>query len=135
TMKSAVNGYSLAKGEITTEDYGNLMAEDIMMTIMAIPHPAMILALLPVTKVVMLAGCMAGGIVAGAGYLLAKDAVMDIVDGGGFEAIVPEGSVKNAVSIAKDMVASMNLEERLSGLKDMVVTTAGTGLITIRAAE
>ncbi len=134
TIKGSINGYALAKGEITAEDYGNLMADDLMISMMSLPSIPLLLAILPATRIVMLAGCMAGGIAAGAGFLLAKDAVLDIVDGGGFEAILPAETVdqnKDIVRIAKDTIASMNLKDRLSNLKDTLVTTGSDGKITV----
>ncbi|MBR2274759.1 MAG: hypothetical protein IJ873_01655, partial [Lachnospiraceae bacterium] len=118
----------------TAEDYGNLMADDLMISMMSLPSIPLLLAILPATRIVMLAGCMAGGIAAGAGFLLAKDAVLDIVDGGGFEAILPAETVdqnKDIVRIAKDTIASMNLKDRLSNLKDTLVTTGSDGKITV----
>ncbi|MCR4654991.1 MAG: hypothetical protein K5770_01965 [Lachnospiraceae bacterium] len=134
TIKGAINGYSLAKGDITPEDYGNLMADDAMITLMSIPNPALILAVLPASKIVLLTGCMAGGIVAGAGYLLAKDAVLNLVDGGGFEAIIPAASGDKR-GIAKDLIASLGITDALSGLKDTIVSTTKNGMITVSASE
>ena len=138
TIKGSINGYALAKGEITPEDYGNLMADDLTIALMSLPSVSLLLAILPATRIVMLAGCMAGGIAAGAGFLLAKDAVLDIVDGGGFEAIVPAETAaksRDMVSIAQDTIAAMKLKDKISSLKDTLVTTESNGQITIRAAQ
>jgi len=131
TIEAAITGYSLAKGEITAADYGNLMADRIVITALAIPASAAILSILPGTKLFMLAGCLAGGMVACGGYTLAKDAVLEFVDGGGFEAIVPVG-IANNLQIVSEKVSSLNLADQLSNLKNYAVSTANSGYITIK---
>ncbi len=133
TIQAVVNGYALSKGEITAEDYGNLIAENLMVSLLSMPTTALMLSFFPGAKVFIAAGCMAGGIIASGGYSVTKDIVMDVVDGGGFEAIIPEGS-SDAISIAKDLIASMNIADSLSSLKDTALSTAGTGLITVGSA-
>lgn len=52
----------------------------------------------------MLAGCFAGGLVACVGYTFAKEAELELVDGGGFEAIIPVG-IGNGIESAKESIA------------------------------
>ena len=130
---TAISGYSLAKGEITADDYGNLMAEHIIIATLAMPASAAIMTILPSTKIFTLAGCMAGGMVACGGYALAKDAVLEFVDGGGFEAIVPVG-VASSLGIVSEKVSAMDLAGQLSNLKNYAVSTANNGYITIKSA-
>lgn len=133
TIEAVISGYSLAKGEITPEDYGNLMADRIMITALAIPATTAILAVLPGTKLFMLVGCLAGGMIACGGYALAKEAVLEFVDGGGFEAIIPVG-LADAITSVKAEVAGLNIEDQMSNLKEFAVSTAKTGYITIKSA-
>ena len=91
---------------------------------------SLFLAILPATHVAMLVGCMAGGMVACLGYTVAKNAVMDVVDGGGFEAIVPV-DVTSTLSVAKDTISSLNIREKVSSFADSVVTTANDGYIQV----
>ena len=88
-IEASIHGYELSQGKITAEEYGNMMVDRLMISLLALPTSALFLAALPATHIAMLAGCMAGGMIACVGYTVAKNAVMDIVDGGGFEAIVP----------------------------------------------
>lgn len=132
TIDAMIYGYSLATGKITAADYGNLMADHIFVTALAIPTTSAFLALLPGTKLFMLAGCLAGGLVACGGYTLAKEAVLEFVDGGGFEAIIPVG-IENSIETAKASVAGLNLTDHLSNIKDFAVTTATDGYIRIRS--
>ena len=130
TIEAMVSGYSLAKGEITTEEYGCLMADRTLVTALAIPSSALLISILPGTKLFMLAGCLAGGIVASTGYALGKEAVLKFVDAGGFEAIVPS-NMGGKIPSANEIVAKMNLSEHWSNLKQFTVTTVSTGMIRI----
>ena len=76
---------------------------------------------------------MAGGMIACGGYALAKDAVLEFVDGGGFEAIVPVG-VASSLGIVSEKVSAMDLAGQLSNLKNYAVSTANNGYITIKSA-
>lgn len=131
-IEGAIHGYELAQGKITAEEYGNMMVDRVMVMLLAMPTSALFLAILPGTHIAMLCGCMAGGLVASIGYLMAKEAVLDIVDGGGFEAIVPV-EAKNTLSVASDKIAALNIRENISSFKDTCVSTASDGLIKIQA--
>ena len=129
-IEAAIHGYELSQGTIWAEDYGNMMVDRIMIMLLALPVSAMFLAVLPATHITMMAGCMAGGMMAALGYMATKEAVLDIVDGGGFEAIVPIDSVE-AASVARDKVASLNIDEQVSTISDSVVSTVNDGYIKI----
>lgn len=131
-IEGAIHGYELSQGKITAEEYGNMMVDRLMISLLALPTSALFLAILPATHIAMLAGCMAGGMVACVGYMVAKSAVMDFVDGGGVEAIIPV-EAKNTLSVAKDKIASMNIKENLSSFGDTVVSTANSGLIQVQS--
>ena len=133
TIEAAISGYSLAKGEITADDYGNLMADRVIITALAMPASMAIMSVLPGTKLFTLVGCLAGGMIACGEYTLAKDAVLEFVDGGGFEAIVPVG-VASSLGIVSEKVSTMNLAGQLSNLKNYAVSTANNGYITIKSA-
>ena len=131
TIEAMISGYTLAKGEITAEEYGCLMADRILITALALPTTALMLTILPGTKLFMLIGCLAGGILASTGYSVGKEAVLELVDGGGFEAIVPEG-VASSLSKIKEKIASINFQDELSNLQEFAVTTVNTGVIIIK---
>lgn len=132
TIEAVISGYSLAKGEITPGEYGDMMADRIMITVLAMPVSAAILWFLPGTKLFTLIGCLAGGMIASGGYTLAKEAVLEFVDGGGFEAIIPVG-IADKIETVKDKVANMNLSGQLSNLKEYAVSTASDGYILIKS--
>ncbi len=129
-IEAAIYGYELSQGKITAEEYGNMMVDRVMIAVIALPTSALLLSALPATKIAMMAGCMAGGMLACVGYMVAKNAVMDIVDGGGFEAVIPVEAA-NTMSIAKEKIASLKLEEGVSSLKDSIVSTANDGYIKV----
>lgn len=129
-IEASIHGYELSQGKITSETYGNMMVDRLMVSLLALPTTAIFLAILPATHVAMLAGCMAGGMVACIGYMVAKTAVMDIVDGGGFEALIP-AKVTDTLSVASETIASLNIQEQVSTFTDSVVSTAKDGYIKV----
>lgn len=129
-IEGAIHGYEVAVGKMTLEEYGNMMADRIMVSLLAIPTSALLLAILPASKLFVVAGCLAGGMLACIGYTIAKEAVMDMVDAGGFEAIVPVEAI-DAWSVAKDKIASLNLKNSLSNYKDSILTTMNDGYIKV----
>lgn len=131
-IEGAIHGFELSQGKITTEEYGNMMIDRFMISMMGIPTSALFLAILPASKICMMAGCMAGGMLACIGYMVAKNAVMDIVDGGGFEAIIPADSA-SSFSVAKNAIASLNVKDQISSFADSAITTANDGLIKVKS--
>ena len=134
-IEALISGYSLAKGEITSEEYGCLMADKILITALAIPVTIMLTAILPASKVCVLIGCFAGGVIASVGYTIVKGITLEFIDGGGFEAIIPEdlaGKVSKTIESAKTAVASLNMSEHFSNLQDFVVSTANDGFVILK---
>ena len=130
-IEAAINGYKLSQGQMTTEEYGNMMADRIMIGLITVPTVEIMIALCASIKIPMLIGCVAGTLIACVGYTIAKDAVLDIVDGGGFEAIVPAKST-NAISVASEYISSLNIKEQVSSFGDTVISTANDGLIRVK---
>ena len=100
-IEAAINGCELAKGKITKEEYGDLMADRIMITLLMIPTSAMVVSILPASKLAVLAGCMAGGMLMCTAYGAVKEAIMEFADAGGIVAIVPKNIVDSASSAHK----------------------------------
>ena len=132
TIEAMISGYSLVKGTISASEYGCLMADKSMTTLLAIPATAMMLSVLPHTTFFILVGCFAGAIIASAGYTAGKEVVLEFADGGGFGAIVPVG-VANRLSSLKQAITSINFSGHLSNLKGFAVTTAENGLIYVKS--
>jgi hypothetical protein len=109
-IEAGVHGYELSKGLITAEDFGKVMADRIMVGTISIPTTTLILAILPATRLAVLAGCMAGGMVSGLGYNAAKTAITEFVDGGGFDTVVPV-EVVGIMGMIKDKI-TMLVSER-----------------------
>ena len=126
-------GYALSKGEITALDYSNLMTEEIVVAIVSQASGAALQMLLPAVPFAYMAGCMAGGMLATAGLQAVKDMVMEVKDGGGFEAIVPANTVQT-MNVITDKISDLHITDQLSGFKDTVVSTANNGYIQIKAA-
>ncbi len=131
-IEAAIHGYELSQGEITAEEYGNMMVDRLMVGMLALPTSALFLAVLPATKIAMMAGCMAGGMLACVGYMVAKEAVMNIVDGGGFEAIIPVEAA-STFSVAMDKVAAINLKDNVSSIGDSMVSAMSDGYIKVQS--
>ncbi|MBR2553552.1 MAG: hypothetical protein IKE94_01710 [Aeriscardovia sp.] len=131
-IEAAINGYKLSQGKMTTEEYGNMMADKVMIGLISIPTVELMIAVCAALKMPMLVGCIAGSLIACIGYTIAKEAVLDIVDGGGFEAIVP-AKTSDALSVAKDYISNLNIKERASSFGDTVVSTANDGFVRVKA--
>ncbi len=129
-IEGAINGYDLAQGKITAEEYGNIMVDHLVGTIISIPLAKFDVAILPTLGLSMMIGCMGGSMMECLGLDDSKEAIMEIVDGGGFEAIVPVNTV-DSFSIAKDKISSLNIRDSLSTFKDSVVSTANDGYIKV----
>lgn len=129
-IEGSIHGYELAQGKISPEEYGNLMVDHLMVSLISIPMAKYHIAIIPTFGITALIGCMAGSMFSSLGYSTPKEAVMDIVDGGGFEAIVPVNAV-DSFSVAKEKIASMNIKDNLSSFKDSVVSTANDGYIKV----
>ena len=102
-IEGAIHGYDLSKGVITPEEYGDIMAEALMTSLLSLPSNSILLAVLPSAQVTMIAGCMAGGMLVCMGYdeSSTQEAAMDMINGGGFEAIVPADKSSPELSLTK----------------------------------
>ena len=125
-------GYSIASGDITALDYSNLMAEEIVVAVVAQGLGTLLELLLPIIPFAYMAGCMAGSMIAVAGIQSIKNIILEIKDGGGFEAIVPVGVFKT-VNVIKDKISELEIQDRLSSLKDSAVSVANDGIIYIKS--
>ena len=132
TIDAIRYGYSLSKGEITTEDYSNLMAEEIIVAVVSQSTGTLLQMLLPIVPFAYMAGSLAGGMIATAGFEISKEIILEVKDGGGFEAIVPKGLV-NSMSVISDKVSNLNLQESVTNFKDMTVSTLNEGYIKIKS--
>ncbi len=132
TIDAISYGYKLAKGEITPEQYGDIVAEEIFVAAVSQASGVALSMLLPCVPATYLIGSMIGGMIAAEGYRIGKEVVVKIAAGNGFEAIVPAG-VADTINIGKDTVASLDITKLTNGLKSSVVAATSDGLIKIKA--
>ena len=78
----------------------------------------------------MLAGCMAGGMLASIGYNVGKQAVLEIRDAVGFAAVVPVDTLPG-ILVDNDVVASLKWNKASTLLKGMQISTLADGKIAI----
>lgn len=131
TIDAIKYGYKLNKNEITVEEYGDLMAEEIFVAAVAGCSGALLQTLLPFIPFAYLAGSMVGGMVASAAYESGKELVMQVAAGNGFEVIVPM-EVKDTYNIGKEMVSSVDVDKVKKTLTNAVINTSTDGLIKIK---
>ena len=81
-----------------------------------------------------MAGSLAGGMIANTGFKITKELILEIKDGGGFEAVVPSGAI-DTMNVIEDKVSSLDIKEKLTTFKDMTVSTLNDGYIRIKSAE
>ena len=123
-------GYSLSKGEINSDDYGNLIAQEILvMTVSGLAGTAFA-TVAPGLPLVYMAGSMVGGIIATAGFEKTKELIFEVQDGGGFAAIIPSG-LANSVDSIKNEIKNLNFSEKISGAKNFMISTISEGKIKL----
>ena len=118
-------GYSLTKGTINLEDYGNLMAENVVTSIGFLSGGA-IAEEITTFPMAILVGGFAGSMLASIGFNISKNLVMEAIDGNGFAAFVPEDTVKG-VNVISDKISRLNLDKKASEFKTATVTTLESG--------
>ena len=123
-------GYALSRGEITGLQFSDLMAEEIVSSAGSISAGAGIALLFGGSQIAMLAGCMAGGMLASIGYNVGKQAVLEIRDAGGFAAVVPVDTLPG-ILVDNDVVASLKWNKASTLLKGMQISTLADGKIAI----
>jgi len=131
TIDAIKYGYSLSTGEITPNDYGNLIAQEIVVLAASGITGAMFSALAPTLPIVYMAGSMVGGIIATIGFEAGKELLFEIQDGGGFEAVIPIG-ITNTIECYKEKIENLNLEEKIHGYKESIVSTINNGIIKLK---
>ena len=123
-------GYALSKGDITPMQFGDLMAEDIIVSSGALAAGAGLSMLFGGSVIVCMAGCLAGGMLASMGYSTGKQAVLEVRDAGGFAAVVPVDSVKGTL-LNKKAIASLKMRNVSANVKGMSISTLKNGRIKI----
>ena len=127
-------GYGLANNEISLDDYGNLIAEEIVAAAVSNVAGISLTLLLPMFPIAYMAGSMAGGMIAMVGYKLAmtkvKELSIELNAAGGFEAFLPEG-FSNAFNVLKGYFSKIDIRTAASSCKDLVMRVFEDGCINI----
>ena len=131
-IEAIISGYDLAQGKITKEEYGNMMMDRVMVSLLMIPTSAMVIAFLPASNIAILAGCMAGGLLVCTAYGAAKEAIMDFADDGGIVAIVPK-DIADSVSNAKKAIKELSISDLTSSFGQFIITKLNDGCIKVQA--
>lgn len=132
-IEAAISGYDLAKGKITEEQFANMMIDRIMISLLMVPTSALAIAILPASKIAVVAGCMAGGLLVCTAYGAAKEAIMDITDKGGIIAIVPK-EIADPLSSVRKTISELNIDNITSLFGEFTVTKLKDGLIRVKTA-
>ncbi len=106
-VDAARYAYQFSNGEITANDYADLMAEEVFVAIAAETSGAALQALLPMIPFAYFAGSMAGGMLASTGYQIGKEVVMEVRDEGGMAVVLP-AKVKEGYNMGKELLAVLD---------------------------
>ena len=119
TVDAAVYAYQLNKGQISSEEYGDILAEEIFVSAVSLGSGALVQALLPMIPGAYFAGSIAGSMLASAGYSYGKDIALAIVDGGGLDMVIPV--TIDEVSLPKKEFLTLKLTAVLEPFKELKV--------------
>lgn len=126
-------GYALSKGEITADEYGDLMAENVVIAVGGIAGAAVMSAIFPGLGILCMAGNLAGGILAAAGLQQIKTMELIPQDGGDFIAFV-SNTVSSPVKVVSDTLSKLNFCEKSTGEDNITIETTKDGSLVIKAA-
>ena len=123
-------GYQLSSGQITKEEYADLMTQDIIIALASQATGALVVALFPFIPFSYMAGSMAGAMLASVGYQASKEMYLELRGEDGFETFVPT-TLASGADIAKDFIGTLKLDKSISSFKEMAVTAMNNGKIKI----
>ena len=115
TVDAACYAYRLSNGEITSQKYADMMAEETFVAIASQASGAALQALLPMILFAYLARSMAGGMLSSYGYSEGKELAMEVQDAGGIGVVVPT-KANETVNVGRKIIAQMDPKDHLSDL-------------------
>ena len=124
-------GYYLSQNTITSMDYSNLIAEEIVVSVCSITGETLLKKLFPLIPFAYLAGSFAGAICGSVGYRLIKELILELKDCDGFAAFFSKGT-SGAISLGVDQIADIHMTNQLSTCGDMIISTSNEGFIIIQ---
>ncbi|MBP9997002.1 MAG: hypothetical protein KBT19_06960 [Lachnospiraceae bacterium] len=132
TIDSMKYGYKLSKGEMTVEQYGDVMAEEVFVALVSQTSGVALQSILPCVPFAYLVGSMVGGMIATKGYEVGKEVVLKVAGANGFEAIVPS-YVNEAVNIGEEIMTSVDTNKIVNDVKNSTISITNTGIIKVKS--
>ena len=123
-------GYQLSNGEITEEEYADMMAQEIIITIASQASGILLQTLFPFIPFAYMTGSMAGAMLASAGYNAGKEIILEVRGEKGFETVVPE-KLSSGDSLATSFMSNLKLTDTFSEFQHKAVSTIGNGKIKV----
>lgn len=137
TMQAIKYGYALYNGEISVDEYGNLMAENVIIVACKVAGGKTVKKLFPALPFAYSIGSMVGGLIGEVGVNIIKyefDRIMMKIDGaGGFEAILPVNKIIDNIKTlpVDEWIDNIHIINRLSSAEDLSVSLWDEGDICI----
>lgn len=130
------SGYSLAKGDITALEYGDMMADNVIVIACSTTSGVVLQSLLPGLPFAYAIGSFIGDLLASVGYKIIKDAlkhvVMFIAGVGGFEALLPfDCEIDDAFSLPENKLSEVNKFLEFSTAKDISIYYSKDGEVSV----
>lgn len=122
TVDAAVYSYQLNAGQITSEEYADMLAEEIFVTAVSLGTGALVQILLPMIPGAYFAGSIAGSMLASTGYAYGKEIVLAAINSGGLDMIIPVKADEKTI-IANNYL-SFDLKDILAPFKGIKVKDA-----------
>lgn len=129
TVDAIIYSYQLNKGEITSAEYGDRLAEEIFVTVVSLGTGTLVQVLLPMIPGAYFAGSIAGSMLASTGYAYGEDLVLAAVNNGGMDMIVPI-IIEGKETIANSFL-SLDLADILSPFEKLKIDKAKSFDISI----
>ena len=119
TVDAAMYSYQLNSGQISSEEYADMLAEEIFVTVVSLGTGALVQILLPMIPGAYFAGSIAGSMLASTGYAHGKAVVLAAINNGGLDMIIPV-NVDDKTIVANNFL-SFDLADVLAPFKSIKV--------------
>ena len=115
-------GVIMANGKITTEEYADIMTQEVLVSIGALSGAAIIGLFFPCATLAICLGGFIGGLVVSAGYSAGKEYILAKIDSAGVDMLVP---IQASSELVKDKAAIITekLSDALSTIKGIDISS------------
>ena len=136
TKQAIRNGYSLANGDISGLEYGDMMAENVIVVSCSTASGIALQTLLPGLPFAYAIGSFVGQLLASVGYRIIKEAIKHVVlfisGVGGFEAMLPiDSNVENVCSLPGEKLSNVKKFLDKSTAKDVSIYYSKDGEVSV----